>query len=170
VSFSVPLCLCGKKGLALLPKLPVNFRKYLVLAGVTVFAAAGDSMLSHGMKQTGSISLNHLQGVIFAVLNPWVAVGILLLLAFFATYMTALSWADLTYVLPATSLGYVLLALVARFVLHEHVSPLRWLGIALITGGVGFVAGGPELTIHGKHEPAAVPATESVRAVSSGGE
>ena len=126
-------------------KLPVNFRKYLVLAGVTVFAAAGDSMLSHGMKQTGSISLNHLQGVIFAVLNPWVAIGILLLLAFFATYMTALSWADLTYVLPATSLGYVLLALVARFVLHEHVSPLRWLGIALITGGVGFIAGGPEL-------------------------
>ncbi len=129
-------------------KPPVNFRKYLVLAGVTVFAAAGDSMLSHGMKQTGNISLHHLQSVIFAVLNPWVATGILLLLAFFATYMTALSWADLTYVLPATSLGYVILALVARFVLHEHVSPLRWLGIALITGGVGFIAGGPELTTH----------------------
>jgi drug/metabolite transporter (DMT)-like permease len=62
--------------------------------------------------------------------------------------MTALSWADLTYVLPATSLGYVLLALVARFLLHEHVSPLRWLGIALITGGVGFIAGGPALTEH----------------------
>jgi drug/metabolite transporter (DMT)-like permease len=136
------------------PKLPVNFRKYLVLAGVTVFAAAGDSMLSHGMKQTGSISLNRLQGVIFAVLNPWVAVGILLLLAFFATYMTALSWADLTYVLPATSLGYVLLALVARFILHEHVSPLRWMGIALITGGVGFIAGGPEITEHPAKSPA----------------
>jgi drug/metabolite transporter (DMT)-like permease len=126
----------------------VTFRKYLVLAGVTVFAASGDSMLSHGMKQTGSISIHHLQSVIFAVLNPWVAAGIVLLLAFFATYMTALSWADLTYVLPATSLGYVILALVARFVLHEHVSPLRWMGIALITGGVGFIAGGPELTEH----------------------
>jgi drug/metabolite transporter (DMT)-like permease len=134
----------------------VNFRKYLVLAGVTVFAAAGDSVLSHGMKQTGSISVHHLGGVIFAVLNPWVALGILLLLAFFATYMTALSWADLTYVLPATSLGYVLLALVARFVLHEHVSPLRSLGIVLITGGVGFVAGGPSLTEH----QAALPHTE----------
>jgi drug/metabolite transporter (DMT)-like permease len=142
----------------------VNFRKYLVLAGVTVFAAAGDSMLSHGMKQTGSISLNHLQGVIFAVLNPWVAIGILLLLAFFATYMTALSWADLTYVLPATSLGYVLLALVARFVLHEHVSPLRWLGIALITGGVGFIAGGPELT---KHEHTGEPVEESGAVMTS---
>jgi drug/metabolite transporter (DMT)-like permease len=139
----------------------VNFRKYLVLAGVTVFAAAGDSMLSHGMKQTGSISLHNLQGLILAVLNPWVAVGILLLLAFFATYMTALSWADLTYVLPATSLGYVLLALVARFVLHEQVSPLRWLGIALITGGVGFVAGGPSLTTH-PHTAESVDETSAV--------
>src|ERR1035437_6220291 len=69
----------------------VTFRKYLVLAGVTVFAAAGDSMLSHGMKQTGNISLHHLQGIILAVLNPWVAAGIVLLLAFFASYMNALS-------------------------------------------------------------------------------
>jgi drug/metabolite transporter (DMT)-like permease len=126
----------------------VTFRKYVVLAGVTVFAAAGDSMLSHGMKQAGNISLNHLQSVLLALLNPWVAVGVLLLLAFFASYMTALSWADLTYVLPATSLGYVLLALVAKFALHEQVSPMRWLGIALISGGVGFVAGGPALTAH----------------------
>jgi len=144
------LCLCDEKP-------AVNLRKYLVLAGVTVFAAAGDSMLSHGMKQTGSISLNHLQGVIFAILNPWVAIGILLLMGFFASYMTALSWADLTYVLPATSLGYVMLALVARFVLHEHVSPLRWIGIALITGGVGFIAGGPENTVRAGAESISSP-------------
>jgi len=130
----------------------VTFRKYLVLAGVTVFAAAGDSMLSHGMKQAGNVSLHHLQSVILAVANPWVAIGILLLLAFFASYMNALSWADLTYVLPATSLGYVLLALIAKFALHEQVSPLRWLGIALISGGVGFVAGGPALTSHTHHD------------------
>jgi drug/metabolite transporter (DMT)-like permease len=132
----------------------VTFRKYLVLAGVTVFAAAGDSMLSHGMKQAGNISIHHLSGVILAVLNPWVAVGIVLLLAFFASYMNALSWADLTYVLPATSLGYVLLALVAKFALHEQVSPMRWVGIALISGGVGFVAGGPALTSHQQSEAA----------------
>jgi drug/metabolite transporter (DMT)-like permease len=130
----------------------VTFRKYLVLGGVTLFAAVGDSVLSHGMKQVGNISLHHLSSVLLAVLNPWVAVGILLLLAFFASYTTALSWADLTYVLPATSLGYVLLALIARFVLHEHVSPLRWLGIALIAAGVGFVAGGPALTSHAHQE------------------
>jgi drug/metabolite transporter (DMT)-like permease len=132
----------------------MNFRKYLVLAGVTLFAAAGDAMLSHGMKQTGSISIHHLSGLILAVLNPWVAIGILLLLGFFATYMTALSWADLTYVMPATSMGYVLLALAAKFVLHEHVSAARWMGIALITGGVGFVAGGKEITTRSEDEAA----------------
>ena len=130
----------------------MTFRKYLVLAGVTVFAAAGDSTLSYGMKQTGSISLHHLGSVFAAVLNPWIVVGIVLLLAFFASYINALSWADLTYVLPATSLGYVLLALIARFVLHEQVSPLRWMGIALISGGVSFVAGGPALTSRKHHD------------------
>jgi drug/metabolite transporter (DMT)-like permease len=145
----------------------VTLRKYLVLAGVTVFAAAGDSMLSHGMKQTGNISLHHLQSVILAVANPWVAMGILLLLAFFASYMNSLSWADLTYVLPATSLGYVLLALVAKFALHEQVSPLRWLGIALISGGVGFVARGPALTSHSHHDAAREP--EPARAAVSAG-
>jgi drug/metabolite transporter (DMT)-like permease len=124
---------------------------------VTVFAAAGDSMLSHGMKQNGGISLHHLQGVILAVRNPWVAIGILLLLAFFAAYTNALSWADLTYVLPATSLGYVLLAFVARFALHEQVSPMRWMGIALISGGVGFVAGGPALTSQAAEESSESP-------------
>ena len=128
-------------------------------------------MLSHGMKQTGGISLHHLQSVILAVANPWVAVGILLLLAFFASYMSALSWADLTYVLPATSLGYVLLALIARFALHEQVSWMRWLGIALIAGGVGFVAGGPALTSHEQdrsREPEDARQEEDVTVVSGG--
>lgn len=142
----------------------MTFRKYLVLAGVAVFAAAGDSMLSHGMKQAGSVSLHHLPSLILAVLNPWVALGIVLLLTFFASYMNALSWADLTYVLPATSLGYVLLALVARFILHEQVSPLRWLGIALISGGVGFLAGGPaHTTRHGSESGRGTPTPHELR-------
>ena len=143
----------------------MTFRKYLVLAGITVFASAGDSMLSYGMKQTGAVSLHDLPSLILAVLNPWIAGGILLLLAFFAAYMNALSWADLTYVLPATSLGYVLLALLAKFVLHEQVSPLRWLGIALISGGVGFVAGGPALTSHEHRGTQSAP----IRSAAAGG-
>lgn len=126
----------------------MTFRKYLVLAGVALCASIGDSLLSRGMKQVGSISLTRLPHVILAVLNPSVAVGILLLLGFFACYMTALSWADLTYVLPATSLGYVLLTLIAKFYLHEAVMTTRWIGILLISTGVGFVTRGPALTQH----------------------
>jgi drug/metabolite transporter (DMT)-like permease len=105
------------------------------------------------MKDVGSVSIHRLQSLVLAVLNPWIAGGILFLLAFFAAYMTALSWADLTYVLPATSIGYVLLALIAKFVLHEQVTLLRWLGIFLIAVGVSLVAGGPALThTHAGHE------------------
>ena len=127
----------------------MTFRKYLVLAAVTVFGATGDSLLSRGMKDTGNISLHQLPDLILTILNPWVLAGILFLLGFFAAYMTALSWADLTYVLPATSLGYVLLALIAKFLLHEQVTTTRWLGIILISVGVGFVTQGPALT----HDP-----------------
>jgi drug/metabolite transporter (DMT)-like permease len=130
----------------------VTFRKYLVLAGVTLFAAIGDTFLARGMKQVGNISLHSLPDLVFTILDPWVALGILFLLAFFAAYMTALSWADLTYVLPATSLGYVLLALIAKFYLHEQVSTLRWVGIGLISAGVGFVTQGPALTHHSAHQ------------------
>ena len=132
----------------------MTFRKYLVLAGVAAFSSAGDSLLARGMKDLGSVSLHNLSSLILAILDPWVASGILLLLAFFASYMSALSWADLTYVLPASSLGYVLVALVARFGFHETITPARWLGIALITAGVGFVAAGPSLTAR-KHAPVA---------------
>jgi drug/metabolite transporter (DMT)-like permease len=83
---------------------------------------------------------------LIALLNPWVLVGIGLLLLFFCSYLSALSWADLTYVLPATAFGYVLTALLASRLLHENVTVAHWLGIALITAGVGFVATGPSLT------------------------
>jgi drug/metabolite transporter (DMT)-like permease len=124
----------------------VTVQKYLVLVGVTFFAATGDSLLSRGMKELGNVSLRRIPDMLLAITDPYVASGILLLLGFFACYMTALSWADLTYVLPATSLGYVLVALIGKFLLHEQVSAARWIGIILISMGVGFVAGGPSHT------------------------
>lgn len=130
----------------------MTFRKYLVLAGITIFSTAGDSLLARGMKDVGAVSLHNLPGLLLAILNPSVALGILFLLTFFTCYMSALSWADLTYVLPATSLAYVFVALIGRFRLHEVISPTRWLGIALIAAGVGFVAAGPSLTPRHAHE------------------
>jgi drug/metabolite transporter (DMT)-like permease len=124
----------------------VTVRKYLVLLAIVIFGATGDALLSRGMKEVGEIHLNDWHELIYAIGDPWVLGGIVLLLGFFASYLTALSWADLTYVLPATAIGYVVLALIAKFYLHEHISLMRWAGILLITAGVGFVATGPALT------------------------
>jgi len=98
------------------------------------------------MTSLPAISPAHPLSLIAAVFTPWVAVGIALLIGFFASYLTALSWADLTYVLPATAFGNVIVALLARFWLHDPISMERWAGILLITVGVGFVAQGPSLT------------------------
>ena len=124
----------------------MTMRRYLVLGVVTLTSAFGDTSLAIGMKRVGPVALNQPGALLSALRTPWVLGGVLLLLVFFASYLTALSWADLTYVLPATSLAYVLIAFLSKFWLHEEISIGRWMGIALITAGVGFVTQGPAYT------------------------
>ncbi|HTV15044.1 MAG TPA: EamA family transporter [Acidobacteriaceae bacterium] len=133
----------------------MSFRRYLVLAIVTLTASCGDTFLARGMKTLPPVSLHHPLELIHAIFSPWVAAGIVLLIGFFASYLTALSFADLTYVLPATSLGYVIMTILAHWWLHEHVSPWRWLGVLCITAGVGFVTRGPAYTNTREPEPVA---------------
>jgi drug/metabolite transporter (DMT)-like permease len=119
----------------------------MILGLVSLCAPLGDTCLSRGMTTLPAISLAHPATLIAAVFTPWIALGIAFLIGFFASYLTALSWADLTFVLPATAFGNVIVALFARFWLHEAISWQRWLGVVLITVGVGFVAHGPSLTV-----------------------
>lgn len=121
-------------------------RKYLVLITIIVFASFGDISLSHGMKKVGAISAAHWTELVRAVFSPWVGLGIVLLLCFLAAYLTALSWYDLTFVLPATSFGYVLLALLSIWLLGEKISLGRWIGILLVSSGVAIVTQGPSAT------------------------
>lgn len=137
--------------------------QWAILALVAICAPLGDTLLDRGMSQMPAISAAHPLALIHAVFTPWVAGGIALLICFFASYLTALSWADLTFVLPATAFGNVIVALLSRFWLHEPISAYRWAGIALITIGVGCVAQGPSRT---EHPPVtrevAAPAAEPV--------
>ena len=128
----------------------------MILGLVSVCAPLGDSCLSRGMSKLPAITLAHPLSLIAAVFTPWVGLGIALLIGFFASYLTALSWADLTFVMPAAGFGNVVMALLARFWLLEPISLERWAGIVLITVGVGFVAQGPSLT----ERPAEGPAPE----------
>ncbi len=120
--------------------------QYFILLTVMVGASVGDALLSRGMRQVGPVSPQHLGLLLHALLNPWVLAGIVVLISFMGSYMTALSWADLTFVQPATAFGNVITALIGRLWLHETISPTRWLGIALIVLGVGFIANGPSRT------------------------
>src|SRR5215471_4465527 len=117
------------------------------------FGSIGDALLKRGMIDFGSVDLHHPLHVVTALGNLWILLGIVCLVAFFASYLTALSWADLSYVLPATALGYVVVTLIGRYFLHENVSPLRWLGVLLISCGVGWVTRGPALTAPQPRKP-----------------
>lgn len=123
--------------------------QYAVLIAIMLTASVGDSLLARGMAQVGAVDVHHLGLLWKALFNPFVDAGIVLLIGFFACYTTALSWADLTFVMPATAFGYVVIALLGRFWLHEQLSVSRCVGIALIVCAVGFVAGGPSRTEHG---------------------
>ena len=120
--------------------------QYFILLTVMLGASIGDAFLSRGMRQVGPVLPQHLGLLLHALVNPWVVAGIVVLISFMGSYMTALSWADLTFVQPATAFGNVITALLGRLWLHEAISPTRWLGIALIVVGVGFVANGPSKT------------------------
>ena len=126
----------------------LNLSQYLTLVFIMLGASVGDALLSRGMRQVGPVSFHHLGLLLHALLNPWVAAGIAVLISFMGSYMTALSWADLTFVQPATAFGNVVTALIGRLWLHEAITPTRWAGIACIVIGVGFVANGPSRTEH----------------------
>ena len=100
----------------------------------------GNLSLSWGMRQVGRlVSLSPL-AYIRAVFNPWVALGISLLILWLFSQLDLLSWADLSYVLPVTSIGYVLSALAGTLFLHEEITRWRWAGILFIMAGVALVA------------------------------
>lgn len=119
--------------------------KIAVVLSVAILAnSLGNLCLSLGMKEYGAAKpLGQawlLDTAYHVVTNHWLILGVLLLLVFLASYLTALSWADLSFVLPATAPAYLLTAGLSRVVLHETVSSMRWSGTLLIVFGTWMVA------------------------------
>jgi drug/metabolite transporter (DMT)-like permease len=113
-------------------------RVYLFSFLTVISNVAGNSALTKGMHQLGDPG-NTPADLIGALFHPWVALGVTLLIVWTLTHMALLSWADLSYVMPVTAIGYVVTAFAARFILAEAISPTRWAGIVLITAGVTIV-------------------------------
>lgn len=111
------------------------------LIGVAVLTnAAGNFALSRGMRDLGeTVTLSPLP-YLAALANPWVFTGVCLLSAWLIAQLSLLSRADLSYVLPTTSLSYVLAAVLATIGLGERISAGRWTGILFIALGVWLVA------------------------------
>lgn len=117
-------------------------RVYLLTAFVVAANVLGNLALSWGMKHPNGLVLTGI-GPVDALINPWVFAGIILLAVWTLSRVTLLSWADLSFVLPVTSIGYVLNAVIGHFFLNEAISPQRWIGTALILSGTILTAATP---------------------------
>lgn len=127
-----------------------HLKTWILLVLMITFGPLGDIFLGKGMRQLGSSpELRPSQLVHFFVRafeSPLVWLGIASLLAFFIAYLLVLSFADYSYVQPASSFAYAVVALLGYFVLGEVVTPIRWLGILVISLGVFLVSRTPPRT------------------------
>lgn len=125
--------------------------KTLVLLGpIVLFASAGNVLLAKGMKQIGetpSWSPAALMALFAkAFTSPWVWLGIASLLIFLMAFMVVLSWADYSFVAPATALSYAVTPWLSHGWLGEAVTPLRWAGVGIICLGVALITRTPART------------------------
>lgn len=125
------------------PRLRWKTRAFAAIVILT--NAFGNLFLTRGMRYGAETLTASPLSFLRAIFNPWVSLGICLLILWLISKMLLLSWADLSYVLPVTAFGYVLNALLGRVFLGEHVTAARWAGTLLIMAGVILVGlGNPQ--------------------------
>jgi drug/metabolite transporter (DMT)-like permease len=119
---------------------PFHLKTFLMILVMIVAGPLGNVLLGKGMKRAGPISLSSVAALMHTAMTvfsqPFIWLGIASLITFFISWSLALSWADYSFVRPASSLAYGVVALLSWFMLGERVSPLRWAGIAVICLGV----------------------------------
>jgi drug/metabolite transporter (DMT)-like permease len=126
------------------------------------FGLAGQLVLSHAMRQmdtvTGTETHEALRLARYVGTTPQVWLGVLLLAINFTMLLSLLSKADVSVVVPTSAASYLLLTLLAAFILRENVSVQRWLGVALISAGVALVLVGKNVEkARAAQEPATSP-------------
>jgi len=114
----------------------LRWKTRLFLTLVIVSQPLGNLSLTVGMKHR---ALESPIDYLAAIFSPYVAMGIALLIVWLLSRMALLSWADLSYVLPLTAVGYIITAAIGRWVLNEQISTARWSGTLLIVAGTALV-------------------------------
>ena len=125
-------------------------RIYLLIVLMVILGPLGNVLLGKGMRRIGAASswsqaeLLHQLTQLSRSGAIWL--GLACLMTFFAVYMLVLSWADYSYVQPASAVAYAVVALMGHFLLGEAVTPVRWAGVLLICLGVLVVGYTPPRT------------------------
>lgn len=121
-------------------------RTPLFLAIVVLCGTGGELAVTHAMKRLGEVhqfSPRAILGVVGrAFRQGWMWLGFLLMALSFFALLALLSWADVSFVIPATALSYAVGALGAKFLLGERVNRVRWAGVLLVCLGVALVWAG----------------------------
>ena len=114
-------------------------KTWILTAIVVLTQALGNFALNWGMKhQSADLGFSPVT-YIETIFQPWVALGVALLVLWLLTRMMLLSWADLSFVLPVTAIGYVITALIGKYFFQEQISWQRWMGTLLIFAGIVLV-------------------------------
>lgn len=121
------------------PERGLDFKTKVLTVEVVATNVLGNFALSWGMKhQAAELGFSPL-AYIQIIFSPWVMLGIALLILWLLSRMTLLSWADLSFVLPVTAIGYVITAFIGKYFFAEQISWQHWMGTLLIVGGIVLV-------------------------------
>jgi drug/metabolite transporter (DMT)-like permease len=134
----------------------LRFKTLFTVFLMVVCANTGDLLLKRGMTQIGAVRISPAsleQALLATLLNGTIWLGIFFLIGFTVCYMSAVSWADYSYVMPAGAFGYATQTLLAIFVLHEAVTLRRWIGVLVICFGVMLVGQTKPNTTNGQQAP-----------------
>ena len=116
----------------------------IIVLIAAVLGGTGHVFLSKGMRPVGDLTeapSGRIGAMVTrAVANPWLILGVVLQASFFFIYLTLLSRADVSLVLPLTAVDYIVVTILAQYLLGEVVTPIRWAGVGLIVAGVGLLS------------------------------
>lgn len=129
------------------PKAWRTRKTVLYLSVAIVTNSFGNLLLAIGMERMpafGHVTLSHY--LLGLLASPFLLPGAALTAIYALAQLSLFSWADLSFVVPCTALSYVISTVLAQFILGEAVDLPCWLGVVLITLGVGLVAKTPVAT------------------------
>lgn len=115
----------------------------LLMCSLIACSSLGEVLSAKGMRTVGEVSfrpkaLLKTLGQMFR--NPYLIAGVCSLALSFFSFISLLSYADLSFVVPLTAVGYITNTIGARFFLKERISKERWIGTLLVTFGVTLIS------------------------------